>query len=240
MSHDLSQLSGMEGLVVDDMVVYEDMYDGMILQSVAGYPLLIQLDPFRINNNTMIPTELNLFFKNGVAHTSYQYPKPLTPWVAKSVYEVLVETNDSRNRDLSTFLAMIESHPELKGELLKERALEGLTVFVPTNDAMATIPSNLTATTNDPTTFLLNHFVSGNFVRRCWQIIPTGTHVSDTELTLETQAGQILSLEINDDVVIINKNITIIQGDVLSMEGVIQVIDRPLLIFEKNVFNMNP
>jgi hypothetical protein len=36
----------MESLLVDGMVAYEDMYDGMVLQSVAGYPLLIQLDPF--------------------------------------------------------------------------------------------------------------------------------------------------------------------------------------------------
>jgi uncharacterized surface protein with fasciclin (FAS1) repeats len=222
----------MESLLVDGMVAYEDMYDGMVLQSVAGYPLLIQLDPFRVNNNTMIPTEINIFFKNGVVHTSYQFPKPLVPWLGKSVYDVLVETNQERNLDLSTFIAMIDRYPDLKGQLQKDRALEGLTLFVPTNNAMTTVYSDL-AVADDPTfllqDFLLNHLVSGNFVRRCWQIIPTGTYISDTELSLETQAGQILSLEIND-VVIINGDVTIIQEDVLSLEGVIQVIDKPLLI----------
>jgi uncharacterized surface protein with fasciclin (FAS1) repeats len=222
----------MESLLVDGMVAYEDMYDGMVLQSVAGYPLLIQLGPFRVNNNTMIPTEINIFFKNGVVHTSYQFPKPLVPWLGKSVYDVLVETNQARNLDLSTFIAMIDRYPDLKGQLQKDRALEGLTLFVPTNNAMTTVYSDL-AVADDPTfllqDFLLNHLVSGNFVRRCWQIIPTGTYISDTELSLETQAGQILSLEIND-VVIINGDVTIIQEDVLSLEGVIQVIDKPLLI----------
>jgi uncharacterized surface protein with fasciclin (FAS1) repeats len=165
-------------------------------------------------------------------HTSYQFPKPLVPWLGKSVYDVLVETNQERNLDLSTFIAMIDRYPDLKGQLQKDRALEGLTLFVPTNNAMTTVYSDL-AVADDPTfllqDFLLNHLVSGNFVRRCWQIIPTGTYISDTELSLETQAGQILSLEIND-VVIINGDVTIIQEDVLSLEGVIQVIDKPLLI----------
>jgi uncharacterized surface protein with fasciclin (FAS1) repeats len=207
------------------------MYDGMVLQSVAGYPLLIELNPFRVNNNLMIPTEINKFFKNGVIHTSYEFPKPLVPWLGKSLYDMLVETNQARNLDLSTFVAMIDMYPDLKGQLQEERALEGLTVFVPTNDAMTTVLSDLTAA-DAPTAllhdFLLYHFISGNFVRRCWQIIPTGTYISDTELSLETQTGHTLSLEITD-VVTINGNVTIIQEDVLSLEGVLQVIDKPLL-----------
>jgi uncharacterized surface protein with fasciclin (FAS1) repeats len=222
----------MESVLVEGIIAYEDMDDGMVLRSVAGYPLLIQLNPLRVNNNTMIPTEINLFFKNGVVHTTYNYPKPLVPWLGKSVYDVLVETNEARNLDLSTFVAMIDRYPDLKGQLQKDQELKGLTVFVPTNDAMTTFYSNLTVGDNNSFVFhdfLLNHFVSGNFVRRCWQIIPTGTHISDTELIIETQAGHILSLEIND-VVIINGTVTIIQEDVLSSEGVIQVIDKPLLI----------
>jgi uncharacterized surface protein with fasciclin (FAS1) repeats len=216
---------------VEGIIAYEDMYDGMVLQSVAGYPLLIELNPFRVNNNLMIPTEINKFFKNGVIHTSYEFPKPLVPWLGKSLYDVLVETNQARNLDLSTFVAMIDMYPDLKGQLQEERALEGLTVFVPTNDAMTTVLSDLTAA-DAPTAllhdFLLYHFISGNFVRRCWQIIPTGTYISDTELSLETQTGHTLSLEITD-VVTINGNVTIIQEDVLSLEGVLQVIDKPLL-----------
>jgi uncharacterized surface protein with fasciclin (FAS1) repeats len=231
----------MEGLLVEGIIAYEDMYDGMVLKSLAGYPLLIQLNPLRVNNNTIIPSRVNFFYKNGVGHTTYEFPKPLVPWIGKSVYDVLVEINQARNLDLSTFVAMIDRYPDLKGQLQEERALEGLTVFVPTNDAMATVDSDLTVA--DEATallhdFLLNHFVSGNFVRRCWQIIPTGTYISDNELSLETQAGQTLSLVITD-VVTINNNVTIIQEDVFSLEGVLQVIDKPLLIFEKNVFNMN-
>lgn len=218
----------MESLLVEGTVFFEDMYDGMVLQSVAGYPLLIQLNPLRVNNNTVIPTEVNLFYKNGVVHTTYEFPRPLVSWLTKTVYDVLLETNQARNDDLSTFIALIDSSPDLKGQLQQERGLVGLTIFVPTNDGMATVDPNVMA---DPTllqNFLLNHFAAGNFVRRCWWTMPTGTRVSDTELTLETQAEQILSLEIND-VVVINGNVTIIQEDVLSIEGVVQVINKPLL-----------
>jgi uncharacterized surface protein with fasciclin (FAS1) repeats len=218
----------MESLLVEGTVFFEDMYDGMVLQSVAGYPLLIQFNPLRVNNNTVIPTEVNLFYKNGVVHTTYEFPRPLAPWLTKTVYDVLLETNQARNDDLSTFIALIDSYPDLKGQLQQERGLIGLTIFVPTNDGMATVDPNVMA---DPTllqNFLLNHFAAGNFVRRCWWTMPTGTRVSDTELTLETQAEQILSLEIKD-VVVINGNVTIIQEDVLSIEGVVQVINKPLL-----------
>ena len=218
----------MESLLVEGTVFFEEMYDGMVLQSVAGYPLLIQFNPFRVNNNTVIPTEVNLFYKNGVVHTTYEFPRPLAPWLAKTVYDVLLETNQARNDDLSTFIALIDSSPDLKGQLQQERGLVGLTIFVPTNDGMATVDPNVM---EDPTllqNFLLNHFAAGNFVRRCWWTMPTGTRVSDTELMLNTQAEQILSLEIND-VVVINGNVTIIQEDVLSIEGVIQVINKPLL-----------
>jgi uncharacterized surface protein with fasciclin (FAS1) repeats len=220
----------MESLLVEGTVVFEDMYDGMVLQSVAGYPLLIQLNPLQVNNNPIIPTEVNLFYKNGVVHTTYEFPTPLAPWFGKSVYDVLLETNEARNDDLSTFVAMIESYPILKGKLQSERALEGLTLFVPTNNGiMATVDQNILLA--DPTLFqdfLWNHVVGGNFVRRCWWTIPTGTQVSETELTLETQAEKILSLEITD-VVIINGDVTIIQEDIFSIEGMIQVIDKPLM-----------
>jgi uncharacterized surface protein with fasciclin (FAS1) repeats len=219
----------MEGLLVEGMVTYEAMYDGMVLQSVAGYPLVIQLNPFRVNNNSMIPTEANMFFKNGVVHTSYEMPNPLVEWINKSLYTVLHETNQVRKGDLSTFIGLFDSSPDLKLLLEQGEGMAGTTLFVPTNEAMATVvDTNIMA---DPTLlneFLQKHFVSGNFVRRCWQIIPIGINVSDTELKLKTRGGQILTLEIND-VVIINGYVTIIREDVLSEHGVMHVIDKPLL-----------
>jgi uncharacterized surface protein with fasciclin (FAS1) repeats len=219
----------MESLLVEGTVVREDMYDGMVLQSVAGSPLLIQLNPLRVNNNSIIPTEVNLFYKNGVVHTTYEFPNPLAPWYGKTVYDVLLETNQTRNGDLSTFIAIIDSYPNLKGQLQEERGVKGFTLFVPTNDGMATLDASMAVSWSDLQQLSENHLVAGNFVKRCWWIIPTGLQVSDTELTLETQAGQILALEIINDVVVINGDVNIIQEDIFSNEGVIQVIDKPLV-----------
>lgn len=219
----------MEGLLVEGMVVYEDMYEGMVLQSVAGYPLVVQFDPFRVNNNTMITEESNLFFKNGVVHVSYQLPTPLVEWMNKSLYTVLHETNQVLEGNLSTIIGLIDASPNVKLLLEDEDNLNGTTLFAPTNDAIKTVMD--TNITEDPTLrqeFLLNHLVSGNFVRRCWEIIPIGTHVSDTELQLKTRTGQALILEING-VVIINGITTIIREDVMSDFGVMHVIDKPLL-----------
>ena len=219
----------MESLLVEGAVVHEDMYDGMVLKSVAGSPLLIQLNPLRVNNNSIIPTEVNLFYKNGVVHTTYEFPNPLAPWYGKTVYDVLLETNQTRNGDISTFIAIIDSYPNLKGQLQEERGVNGFTLFVPTNDGMAALDASMAVSWSDLQQLLENHIVGGNFVRRCWWTIPTGLQVSETELTLETQAGQILALEIINDVVVINGDVNIIQEDIFSNEGVIQVIDKPLV-----------
>ncbi len=55
-----------------------------------------------------------------------------------------------------------------------------------------------------------------------------GDNDTDTELTLESQAGEILDLKINNGVVSINGNVTIIRADLFSEQGVMHIIDRPL------------
>jgi len=205
------------------------MYNGMVLTSVAGYPLEIQVTPeFRVNNVTIVTTE-NIHFKNGIYHGFIRYPNPLVPWIGKSLLQVLLETNDRRNGDLSNFLALLEASPasDLKDLLQEQGNRKATTIFVPTNEALSRLldPALLA----DPT-FPLNHVVTGNFARRCWRTIPTGTKLSDTELRLESQAGKILDLKINRlDSVIINGEVTIIQEDVFSEDGIVHVIDRPLL-----------
>ena len=77
---------------------------------------------------------------------------------------------------------------------------------------------------------VLNHIVSGNFVRSCWWTIPVGTQLSDNLLRLESGTGQSLDLLIQNDSVIINGNVTIIQQDIFAENGVIQIIDKVLLL----------
>ena len=75
------------------MVAYKDMYDRMVLHSVMGYSLLIQLDPLQINNNTIIRSKTNWFFKNGIVHTTHEFVLPQAAWFGKLLYNVLLETN---------------------------------------------------------------------------------------------------------------------------------------------------
>jgi hypothetical protein len=72
---------------------------------------------------------------------------------------------------------------------------------------------------------LLNHVASGNFVRRFWEGIQTGTKLNDTDLVLETQTESLL---ITDEFVTINRHAKIISGDRFSQQGLLHVINKVL------------
>jgi uncharacterized surface protein with fasciclin (FAS1) repeats len=223
------QLSGIEGYIVEGQVVaMEDMYDGMILKSISGYPLVIQLDPIRVNNISLIRQEGQHMFKNGIVHFLNSYFSPIAPFMEKSIIDVLVETNEQRNRDLSTFIAMIDALPDITALVLAEEGL-GKTLFVPTNQALSNVNLTLMANATMMMQFLRNHIVSGNFVKRCWESIPTGTKLNDTDLILVSKAGYELHLKI-DDVVTINGGSTIVQEDIFSGRGTLHVINKALLV----------
>jgi uncharacterized surface protein with fasciclin (FAS1) repeats len=226
-----TQLDVVESLTVQGQALdMEDMYDGMVLTSNAGYPLVVQLDPFRVNNFSISLTSCNMHFKNGVIHNYGEYPNPLAPWIGKSILDVLIETNTTRNGDISDFLALIEDSPNIKFELqLHQGNNKATTLFAPTNDALATMVPTFISDPSSLELFLLNHIVEGNFARSCWWAIPTGIKLSETELRLESRAGQVLDLTINDDAVTINGDAMIIQEDVFSEQGIVHIINMPLL-----------
>jgi uncharacterized surface protein with fasciclin (FAS1) repeats len=45
---------------------------------------------------------------------------------------------------------------------------------------------------------------------------------------MTTLAGQVLDVKIDDTTVIINGNVTIVQGDIFCEQGIMHVIDSPL------------
>ena len=200
----------------------------MILKSMSGYPLVIQLDPFRVNNISLIWNFLGFgqhVYKNGITYVLESYFSPIVPWINKSIMDVLLETNQQRNQDLSTFIAMIKTLPDVKALVFEEEGL-GKTLFVPTNQALSNMnPSLMMVNGTMAMQFLRNHIVSGNFVKRCWKSIPTGTKLNDTDLILVSKAGYELHLKI-DDVVTINGGSTIVQEDIFSGRGTLHVIDK--------------
>lgn len=212
----------------------DDMHGGMVLTSMSGYPLSIQMDPLRVQNERVSLTERNLQYRNGIIHRFDRYPNPLVPWIGKSTFDVLLETNEMRSQDLSGFIALIEATPDFKARLeLGEEDMMAITLFVFTNAALAMLDPNQLA---DPNLLLNQHLVAGNFATKSWWMIPTGTKVSDTELVLTSVAGTVLALRTPDKYssavagnVTINGNVTIIQQDIFSEQGIVHIIDKPLV-----------
>ena len=72
--------------------------------------------------------------------------------------------------------------------------------------------------------------MDGNFAKSCWSTTSIGSVISSTELMLKSQIGQELHLTMNDKDVIINGDARIIQEDIFSEDGTIQIIDKVLVL----------
>ena len=233
------QLDSLEATLVEGRAVPTDeMYDGMVLMSKSGYPLLIKLNPLRVNNIILSPTQRNWHFKNGYFHILEKYTYPLAPWQNKSNFDILVETNEKRNGDLSVFISLLKASTDLSSQLqLVAGDFQATTIFAPTNEALATLDPSLTVPVGaqyeiNATLKLViqNHFLSGNFARRCWWItVPLCANATFSDIDLQSEAGYALNLTMHD-VVKINGDATILQEDLFSEQGVVHVIDKPLLL----------
>ena len=102
---------------------------------MAGYLLRIQLDPFRMNNITIrsVPPQES-HYKNGIIYSLNVYPSPIVPWIGKTIYDILQESNDLHGGGLSGFIALIDAMPALFGKL-NATSFDATTLFVPTNEA---------------------------------------------------------------------------------------------------------
>jgi uncharacterized surface protein with fasciclin (FAS1) repeats len=227
------KLNIFEGLTVQGQSLDENhMYDAMELESMAGYPLTIMQNPFRVNNVIITRNELEPYmqYKNGVVHRLLRYPKPLVPWIGKSTFDVLLEANEWRGGDLSEFLELIESFPAIKFDLMHGLGSKGLTIFAPTNYAMATLDPSMSLGPNLQH-LLRNHLVSGNVVLGSWSSIETGRKIGNNEILIESEAGQGLSVrsQMEKGDFTVNGNVLVVQKDLFSEQGVLHVVGMPLL-----------
>jgi uncharacterized surface protein with fasciclin (FAS1) repeats len=228
------QLDLLQGYVVEGRALFpEDLYDGLVLTSVSGYPLYVKMDPFRVNNVTIQAVGDANEFKNGYVYNFLDYPNPFVPWIGKSLFDVLVETNSVLNGDLSRFIALIEASPQVKEKIeLENGSTKATTLFAPTNNALATLldADHMTNATLQQL-LLTNHLVDANFATLCWWITVPGYNASNTELQLATQAGQMLDIHVSKTtgVITINGDSTIIYREAFSEQGIIHVIDKPLV-----------
>ena len=213
-------------------MAYSNITDGLIVYTMAGYPVeFFKYPNFTINGDVVEVGDIH--YTNGIAHNLAHVPDPLVPWLYKSNYDVLLEVNMQQNGNLSHFIALINASA-LKDRLMMEDSTKPITLFVPTNEAMATIvvddSDNISNVSSSSYQLLLNHVVQGNFVIRDWLRIPTGKKVSETELQLTTDAGNVLEVVlIAGERVRINGMVNIMKEDVFSFYGVLQIIDLPLI-----------
>ena len=209
-------------------MTYADITDGLVVQSMAGYPVTFFKQPnFTIDGMEVLKRDIT--YTNAVEQELAHVPNSLVPWMYRTDFDVLLEVNAQRGGDLSEFIALLKSS-NLTEQMKMEVGDRPITVFVPTNDALSTI---VTSDTFDAASsahqLLLNHLVVGNFVTNSWLRIPTGNKISDTKLQLTTQAGNTLDVLVGDENVTINDSVRIIQKDVLSFTGVLHIIDSPLV-----------
>ena len=168
-----------------------------------------------------------LFRSNGIIYSLNVYPSPIVPWIGKTIYDILQESNDLHGGGLSGLIALIDAMPALFGKL-NATSFDATTLFVPTNEALALLDPTLLNEIQgelDPAIKQLvqNHVVDGNFARSCWSTTSIGSMISSTELRLKSQIGQDLNLTMNDKYVIINGNARIFQEDIFSEDGIIQI-----------------
>jgi len=205
---------------------YADITEGLVLQSMAGYPVVFHKYPnFTVNGGEIAGA--NIFYSNGVEHELTHVPSALVPWMYKTNYQMLLEVNEQRNGDLSDFVALVNVS-DLKETLMLEDHDKPITAFVPTNAALAAINVSASASSSVSHALLLNHLIDGNLVLNSWQKTGIGTVVSDSELMVITKAGHPLTVEIVKGVMTLNGTAHIIQEDLFSFFGVLHVIDFPL------------
>ena len=218
----------MHRIIEGKLLTSANITDGLVVQSMAGYPVTFFKQPnFTIDGIEVLKRDIT--FTNAVEQELAHVPYSLVPWMYRTDYDILLEVNEQRGGDLSDFIALLNSS-NLTEQLTMEVSDQPITVFVPTNEALSTIVTGDTLDTDSWThQLLLNHLVVGNFVTTSWLRNPTGKNISDTELQLTTQAGNVLDVLVGDKNVTINGTIRIIQKDVLSFTGVLHIIDLPLV-----------
>jgi len=207
--------------VVAGAAVYsKDLKSWQNVKTLEGQTLLVQKhsNGVTINHQAKVTTA-DVGATNGVVHIidTVLIPHDLrAPATTQNIVELAVAT-----KDLSTLVTALKA-----GNLVS--ALEGkgpFTVFAPTNEAFAKVPSATLKSLLDPKNVKLldqvleYHVVSGN-------IHSKQLHWRQSVKTLE---GQNLLIEKHSSGVVINRKAKVTTADVGATNGVVHIIDTVLI-----------
>jgi len=196
--------------------IIEDYTDGMTAETLNGESITINLNPLRVNENSMILIDdgyADIRTSNGKIHG---IDTVLTP---TSVTSNIVEIGMA-NSDFTTLIKAVEA-----AGLVDALSGDGpFTLLAPTNDAFAALddgvldslllPENVDMLKN----ILTYHVAAGN--------IP-GTAVTNGDV--ETLSGDSITIVVSDSGVKINEANVISTADVIGSNGIVYAIDKVLL-----------
>ena len=194
-----------------------DLYDGMMITTVAGTELVVSSDSNGVYIDGAMVTVANLTADNGVVHVINAVLLPEAEVESNTVVDIIF---DSPN------------HLLLAGAVVASGLAETLsgdgpfTVFAPTDSAFAILPEGLVETLlEDPsgqlTTILMHHVYGGSAL---------STDLSDG-MMVTTLAGTELEVEIDTNGVYIGGAMVVI-ADLTADNGVVHVIDAVLVPVE--------
>jgi len=192
-----------------------DLTDGMTAETLNGEDITINLNPPRVNDNSIILVGdgyVDVEASNGVIHG---IDTVLTP---TSVTSNIVEIGMA-NDDFTTLIKAVEA-----AGLVETLTGDGpFTLFAPTNDAFAALDDGvldsllLPENINTLTKILTYHVLAAN--------VPS-TAVTNGDV--ETVSGDSITIAVSDSGVKINEA-NVITADVIGSNGIVHVIDKVLI-----------
>lgn len=211
--------------LVKDTLRWDDLVDGMTATSANGEDLTINLDPARINENSLIFVDGGLSdveASNGLIHGIDRVLIPTS--VTSNIVDIA-----AANEDFSTLVAAVTAAG--LGD-----ALSGdgpLTVFAPTNAAFEALPEGtleellLPENIDQLTEILMYHVVAAN--------APSDTLANGE---IDTLSGDSITINVSEDGVTVN-DVRVVNPDVIASNGIIHIIDQVLLPPAKCAFCPN-
>eukprot|EP00585_Thalassiosira_rotula_P013432 CAMPEP_0196130544 /NCGR_PEP_ID=MMETSP0910-20130528/879_1 /TAXON_ID=49265 /ORGANISM="Thalassiosira rotula, Strain GSO102" /LENGTH=343 /DNA_ID=CAMNT_0041389877 /DNA_START=66 /DNA_END=1097 /DNA_ORIENTATION=+ len=185
--------------------------DGAMVETLNGEEVTINLDPVRVNDNTVIVPDV--VADNGVIHGIDGVLVPTS--VTSTIIDIGVASDD-----FSTLVAAVTA-----ADLVQVLSGDGpFTLFAPTNDAFNALPEGtVTELLKDENKdklidILKYHVVSGN--------IPSSAVASGDVPTLN---GDSFTVEVMENGSVMIDDATVTMPDVIASNGIIHVIDKVLM-----------
>lgn len=202
--------------VVSGVADGSNISDGTTISSLLNQNLTFSISDNGILINNIKVSVVDIKASNGVVHVidAVLVPTPAAAPVPETVVDIIAGS------EVHTTLASLVGAAQLDDDL---SSAGPFTVFAPTDDAFAALPSEVVAAlTADPTgalaDVLLYHVTSG---------VAETSNVMDGTM-ISNLAGENINFTINDDGVFVN-NVKVSVTDIRAQNGVVHVIEAVLL-----------